>query len=36
MQADMAGAIAVEREKTFVVQAVEELCGVVLKGRCLT
>jgi hypothetical protein len=25
-----------EREKMFVVQAAEELCGVVLKGQCLT
>jgi hypothetical protein len=36
MQADMAGTIAAEREKMFVVQAAEELCGVVLKGQCLT
>jgi hypothetical protein len=32
MQADIAGTLAVEREKTFVVQAAEDLCGVVLNG----
>jgi hypothetical protein len=32
MQSEMAGTIAVEREKTFVVQAAEELCGAVLNG----
>jgi hypothetical protein len=32
MQADIAGTIAVEREKTVVVQAAEKLCGVVLNG----
>jgi hypothetical protein len=32
VQADMAGAKVMELEKTPVVQAAEELCGVVLKG----
>jgi hypothetical protein len=30
------GTIAVERGKLFVVQVAEELCGVVLMGKCLT
>lgn len=36
MRADMAGMTVEEREKTSVVQAAEELCGVVLPGLCLT
>ena len=36
MQADMAEMTVEEREKMSVVQAAEELWGVVLLGLCLT